>query len=280
LPGSLLVYPLYSSSAISRHTQNTRISLTNTHETQSVTAHLYFVDGDSGAIDHGFVLLGRQQTISILASDLDPATTGYLLALAVDDATGRPRPFNHLIGDSHVKLASGMAANLIAEAFQMNAPAVSGAANAPLAELRLDGEQYSAAPRTLSLASLSGPADGVETLLILNRLGGNAATALGAGLGTLYDGRGGAYGFSFTHAQPQLRALLTPAFVATTPALDAALPAGRTGWLKFQLREDAGILGAAIRLDRRTGLRSQGRGLTHAALSSNATLTLPIFPPA
>ena len=266
-PGSLLVYPLYASSGPRSNTQNTRISLTNTSETQDVTAHLYFVDGGSGAIDHGFVRLSRQQTISFLASDLDPDTTGYLLALAVDETTGCPRQFNQLIGDAYIKLSSGMSGNLAAESFPMLEEAACGASQ-PFAELRLDGSQFGAAPRAVSLPSLQSAADGIETMVILNRLGGLPATALGAGLRTIYDGRGSSTEAAFSHAQPQLR---------TT--LDASHPAGRIAWLSFRLEEEAGLVGAALRLDRRAGLSLQGRNLAHLSLARNAALRLPVFPP-
>ena len=50
------------------------------------------------------------QTISFLASDFDPGTTGYIVAIASDTSTGCPINFNFLIGDEFVKAASGFAA--------------------------------------------------------------------------------------------------------------------------------------------------------------------------
>ena len=80
-----------------------------------VYLHLFWIDGNTCTISDNFICLTANQTASVLASDLDPGTRGYLIAVAVDGDTGCPIEFNHLIGDAYVKLASGHQANLPAE---------------------------------------------------------------------------------------------------------------------------------------------------------------------
>src|SRR5262249_47992081 len=120
--GSVLVYNLYTSSATSSTAQNTRINLTNVSPTDQVAVHLFFVDGATCSIADSFVCLTPNQTTSFLASDIDPGTTGYLIAVASDCVTGCPIAFNCLIGDAYVKFSTGHAANLGAEALAAVSP--------------------------------------------------------------------------------------------------------------------------------------------------------------
>src|SRR5205085_10560052 len=82
--GSVLVYNLYSSSIAAPSAQNTRIAITNTHPGLSIAVHLFFVDGATCSIADSLVCLTPNQTASFLASDIDPGTTGYIIAVASD----------------------------------------------------------------------------------------------------------------------------------------------------------------------------------------------------
>src|SRR5262245_34068963 len=95
------------------------------------------------------------QTTSFLTSDMDPGVNGYLIAIAVDERTGCPINFNHLIGDEYVKLSSGHAANLGAEAFAALAGAPPICADGlTTVEINLDGISYNAAPRVLAVDNI------------------------------------------------------------------------------------------------------------------------------
>ena len=107
--GSILVYNLYTSDASNASRQNTRISITNSDVTLTAYVHLFFVDGSSCSIADSIVCLTANQTATFLASDVDPGTSGYLVAVAID-RNGCPISFNHLIGEEYVKLSSGHAA--------------------------------------------------------------------------------------------------------------------------------------------------------------------------
>ena len=149
-PGSVLFYPVYTSSS-DPNRQNTRISMTNVHGSRAANLHLFFVDGSTCAVADAYVCLTPNQTASFLASDLDPGTTGYLIAVATD-TNGCPINFNYLIGDEFVKFASGHQANLSAEAV----PAIVGslvACPGSEARIRFNGIEYAPVPATLALDS-------------------------------------------------------------------------------------------------------------------------------
>lgn len=70
--GSVLVYNLYSSSPTNPNRENTRINLTNTHPTLPASLRLFFIDGSNCGVADAFLCLTPNQTMSFLASDLDP----------------------------------------------------------------------------------------------------------------------------------------------------------------------------------------------------------------
>src|SRR5215470_14184051 len=168
---------------------------------------------------------------------MDPGVSGYLIVIAVDEKTGCPINFNRLIGDEYVKLSSGHAANLGAEAFAAlaGAPPIC-ADSAPTVDINLDGISYNAAPRILALDNIPSPADGNSTLLVINRIGGSLAT----GLSTIGDVSGIAYddveqpaSFEFSTSRRQFRSIISASFPRTSPRISSVIPAGRAGWMKF-----------------------------------------------
>ncbi|MGE0132107.1 MAG: choice-of-anchor Q domain-containing protein [Blastocatellales bacterium] len=284
--GSVLIYNLYTSSASSPNAQNTRISLTNIHSVLPARVHLFFVDGSNCAVADNYVCLTPNQTTSFLASDLDPGSTGYIVAVAVDDQ-GCPVNFNYLIGDEYVKLESGHAANLGAEAFS----AIAGGLprcdeNSTQAELRFDGVSYSQAPRVLALSNIPSRADGNDTMLVLNRIGGNlaaSAATLTNVFGIFYDDAETGVSFSFNPGVCQFRSSVTNTFPRIAPRFETLVPSGRSGWLKLYSTSDQAILGAAINFNQdaagSSGAFNQGHNLHKLTLTSGAVFTIPVFPP-
>ncbi len=285
--GSLLYYNAYTSSATSPNSANTRINITNTSSTSAAIVHLFFVDGSNCSVADSYLCLTANQTATFLASDVDPGINGYIVALA-SDSDGLPAAFNHLIGDEYVKFASGHAANLGAIAFAKlnNANVIS--TDGVLAALFLDGlnlaGSYNRAPRVVALDNLPSRADGNDTLLILNRVGGNLATGaatLGALFGILYDDAETAFSFSFAGGC-QFRASISSSFPRTAPRVETVIPAGRSGWMKFYSLSDIGIIGAAINMNTGTDDAANafngGHNLHHLRLSQAANLIIPVFP--
>lgn len=282
--GSVLIYNLYTSAATGGEAQNTRLAITNTHPQQAAFVHLFFVT-ETCAVADSFLCLTANQTSTFLASDLDPGTSGYLVAVATD-ARGCPANFNFLIGDEYVKLTSGHAANLNAEAIT----AIAGGlplcdANSVTAQINFDGLSYAPVPRVLALSNLASRADGNDTLLVLNRIGGNlglGASTLGSIFGILYDDAERGLSFSFS-GNCQLRSSINNNFPRTAPRVEQVIPAGRNGWMRLYSQSDFGITGAAINANSNAastaGAFNQGHNLHTLTLTTAAGYVIPVFPP-
>lgn len=284
--GSVLIYNIYTSGATSGNTQNTRLNITNVHSVLPAFVHLFFV-AEGCSVADSYICLTPNQTASFLASDLDPGTTGYLVAVVVDPR-GCPRNFNYLIGDEYVKFTSGHAANLGAQGFAAipgGLPLCDG--NSVTSTIAFDGISYNRVPRTVAASSVGSRADGNDTLLILNRIGGNlglGASTLSTVFGILYDDSENSLSFSVT-GSCQLRNSLSNNFPRTTPRFETFIPAGRTGWLKIfsQPPTDIGILGSQINFNPNAassaGAFNQGHNLHALTMSATNSYVIPVFPP-
>jgi hypothetical protein len=286
VPGcSVLIYPVYTSNATNPARGNTRISITNTSQNQQATMHLFFVDGEYCTVADSFLCLTPNQTTSFLMSDLDPGTTGYLIAVAVDPTTGCPAYFNYLLGDEFVKFESGHYANLKAECAQ----ALPGGdftcdGNNQFATLRFDGMQYSRLPRVVAVDNLPSPADGNETRLYLSRIGGNLAgnvAALGDIFGLAYDDAERSYSFGGVIGTCQLRTMLNGSFPRTSPRLDTVISSGRSGWLKLWTVNEGALVGAVLNRNANSAQANAfdgGHNLHTLRLAESASLQIPLFP--
>ncbi len=279
--GSVLLFPVYTSSAAAPHLQNTRLSLTNTDAGRAVNVHLFFVDGVTGSASDVYLCLKPNQTVGLLVSDVDPGVNGYVVAVATD-ARGCPLNFNFLVGETFVKFASGHAANLAATAVAAldDAPVCAGAT----ATLRFDGVNYSALPRVLALSNIQSRADGNETLVIVDRIGGDLtseAAKLGTLFGLLYDDAETAVSFSIGSNATQLSFFPLHCQFPRQCFHQFFVPAGRTGWLKlYSLTQDIALLGATINFNANREAFSSGHNLHTLSLTNSASLTIPVFPPA
>jgi hypothetical protein len=285
IAGSILFYNFYSSNAINPTLENTRINLTNTAR-ESVFIHFFFVEGSTCSVADSFVCLSQNQTIGLLASDIDPGIRGYLVAVAVD-VNGCPIKWNHLIGDEYIKLSSGHAANLGAEAFRAIAADPTGCtAASPTASILLDGVHYTRAPRTLAVDSIASNQDGNSTQLIINRVGGDLSSrgaTVGALFGLLYDDLEKPYSFSFSSNECQTVRTLSNVFPRTTPRLDTIIPSGRSGWMRLSSSDGNALLGAVLTFNPSAGSSSsaysQGRNMHKLTLADSVEYIIPIFPP-
>ncbi|QQS48169.1 MAG: DUF11 domain-containing protein [Acidobacteriota bacterium] len=287
--GSVLVFPFYTSSSTTPNTQNTKITLTNISPTMDIAVHLFFVDGATCSIADSYVCLTRNQTTSFMLSDFDPDISGYLIAMAVDCDTGIPVLFNCLIGDEYIKLSSGHRGSIAAEAFSaLKQNPTSSNNQSTTATLNFDGSSYSRMPRALAADNLPSRADGNDTMLIIDRIGGNTITGLngiGAVSGLLYNDTESALSFSFIQAACQLRSSLASTFPRTVPRYETHIPSGRSGWMKFWAADESagGILGLTLNLNSNAGTSSNAFNGAHnlhkLSFSSAARLIIPIFPP-
>lgn len=275
--GSVLAFPIFTSNATSHQSQNTRLSITNTEPERAVFVHLFFIS-DACSVADSFLCLTAGQTASFLASDFDPGTTGYLIAVATD-GTGCPANFNFLIGDEFVKFQSGHATNLGAEAFAALPGWQACSPGANSATINFDGVSYSMAARVVAVDSIPSRADGNDTRLILNRLGGDlrvSAGLIGSLSGTIYDDLENANSYSANAACQLLTA-------AGGNRFDTIVSAGRTGWQKIYGQSDIGLFGAAINFNPNTRAVikafNQGRNLRKLSLTNAASITIPVSPP-
>lgn len=288
-PGSVLIFNVYTSST-NMNLENTRISLTNVETSRPAFVHMFFIDGATGGVTDAFLCLTVGQTTSFLASDIDPSVTGYIMAIAID-SQGCPVNFNYLIGDEYVKFSSGHAANLGAEAVTAigNLPACGAGTTAALA---FDGAQYSALPHMLALDSVASRSDGNDTLLLLNRIGGNLASnaaTLGALSGVLFDDQEMGSTFSLAAGSCQFRVVLSNSTPRTNPRIDTLIPAGRTGWMKvWPTLTDGGAAQVAMtgvtinfNLNVRASVKAfnQGHNLHKLTVTESVSLTVPVLPP-
>lgn len=286
--GSMLVYNYYTSSIANPAQENARINITNTNPSRSVNVHLFFIDGATCSVADSFACLTPNQTMTFMAADIDPGISGYIVALAIDHS-GCPIKFNYLIGDEYVKQATGHAANLGAEAFS----AISGVGGQVAdgvhmvdcgssfqTTIKMDGRMYNRVPRVLALDNILSPAEGNQTLVIINRIGGNLLTSagsLGDMFGLLFDDQERSASFTFAGGC-QVSRLLSNNFPRTTPRLNTMIPAGQSGWMKFWKTSDGGILGAAINFNQNITGYVQGHNLHKLTLSDVEIYTLPVFP--
>jgi hypothetical protein len=285
--GSLLVYNAYTSGATSGTTQNTRINITNTSTSSGVAVHFFFVS-DGCSIADSFICLTATQTATFLASDVDPGVSGYIVALATD-GDGLPTVHNFLIGDEYVKYTTGHSANLGAIAFAKLSAANVFSTDGSLAGIFFDGVvggagSYNRAARVLADDNVPSRADGNDTVVIINRIGGNlgiGAATLGTLFGVFDADSENPLSFSIT-GSCQLQNSLSDTFPRLTPRFGTFIPAGRTGWFKVFSQSDIGIEGAAINFNANAGTAagafSGGHNLHRLTLSAAANYVIPIFP--
>ncbi len=278
-PGSILIFPFYTSDATSTNLQNTRISITNLDNNRAAYLHLFFVDGSTCTVADNFLCLTPNQTISFLASELDPGVPGYLIVIAVD-SNGCPTKFNSLIGDAYIKTSSGHSANLGAIAVPAIKPPECDFSKTTTT-INFDGIEYSRLARVLALDSIASAVDGNSTLLVLDSIGGdltNTASTLGPIFGLLFDDKETGFSFSFRSGECQLRSTLSSAFPRTSPRFTDVVPAGHTGWMKLALQNEGAMVGVMINANPNQDGYRGGHNL-HMLTLGNTSLTIPLLAP-
>lgn len=287
--GSVLIYNLYTST-VGSSSQNTNISMTNIEPNRTAYVHLFFVDGSTCSVADAYICLTPNQTASFLASDLDPGTTGYIVAVAVD-RSGCPINFNYLIGDEFVKLTTGHQANLAAESILAIAGGLTTCTPGSVtATLAFNGVSYSVLPRVLAVDNVGSRADGNDTLVIVNSIGGDLrafAQTLRPLFGLIYDDAEQGLSFTFAPGTCQFRGTVNSNFPKTTPRFESWIPSGRSAWFKFWVSNTTAaaqepILGAVINRNpnatSNSGAFNQGHNLHKMNTTPNGTLTIPVFP--
>ncbi len=280
-PGSVLVYPIYTSSSTAPNRSNTSMSLTNTSTSSAAFVHLFFVNGANCSVSDRYVCLTANQTTTFFAADSDPDVTGFLVAVATDQ-NGWPLNFNHLIGDAYVKTVIGgsnFAGAYSAEAFaavrdQDPNPAATTAA------VNFNGVDYNLAPRVLAVSSILARPDGNFTWILVASLNGSLVTgpsSIGSIFGLLYDDAEDAVSWNVT-AGCQWRVILSDDNPRMVPRFEIKIPSTRTGWMKFWATANLGIAGVVFNANANADGYNGGRTL-HKLTLTTASYTIPVLPP-
>lgn len=282
-PGSLLAFPYFTSRLAEQ--KDTRLTLSNIGE-QRVQVHVFLLDGASCAPADFFLCLTPNASFAFRASEYDPETTGYLLAVAVD-SEGRPITYNGLIGNAFVRDGEYVD-NYGAEAFWRYDLALTNISNG-FALLGLNGTQYDAAPVQFSV-EIQSPQDAVGQKIVLAPLAGdlsgvaNLSSALPSlttaaaqiGTGVVANEREQTASFSSFFTGGCLRTgLVTTASPRVPGGLQSLLPSGRAGSLRFRVGGGVGLL----LTPRTAGNRWHGMRLLHKVATGNVILAIPVFPP-
>jgi len=279
-PASVLIYNLYTS-AVSNVQQDTRMELTNVNPVKAAYVHLFFVDGSNCTVADQTIELTPSQTVSFLASDIDPMVNGYMVAVAIDE-TGCPISFNWLIGGAYVKFASGHQANLSALGVRASAGLAPCPSGAVTADLRFDGAGYEALPRVLAVSNLQPLAQGNNMMLVVNRIGGNfmtSASRLGSLFGVLFDDQERPASFTAPGDTCQIVRTLGNAFPRVVPRYDQLIPSGRSGWMKLYVSgSEQAITGAVLSNNQGQGGFNGGHNLHLLTKMTSAVLTIPVIP--
>jgi len=263
--GSVLVYNLYTSVPSSLSTNDTLINITNTNQSFGVAVHVFFIDGCTCNVLDLAVFLTKNQTASFRASDIDPGTMGYIVAVASNPTTGAPINFNFLMGSEYVRanrlvdctgrpLRGNFQAFLGAESFAaLGGSPGTGTVFGTLFDqspsstttIRFDGISYNRAPRVLAADGILSPADGNNMLLVINSLNGDLSgnvRPLPNLFAILFDDQENGFSFNIPGNRCQIKVILGGLRIGNRIASASAggFPSGRAGWMNLFMQ------GAAI----------------------------------
>lgn len=269
-PGSVLFFNRYTSNPGNPQQNDTQINITNTHQRDFASIHLFLVDGATCSVADSFINLTPNQTASFLVSDFDPGVTGYMVAVAVD---GGPTKFNYLIGDEYIRESDGRQANLAAVAIAKHSYG-SGEDEDGVATLHFDGKEYDQLPNVVALSSFNSQVTD-NTEVYIYSPAANLATGAASGTTTVftlvYDDVENV--FSTTIRFECYGTIRLSSLRVLGGGLNRIVPAGRTGWIRFN-GSGKPLLGASIQ---RGPVFMGGHNLHALTLLSNYSISIPSF---
>ncbi len=296
-PGSLLVFPLYTSNIITPTTHDTRWTITNTSD-EDVTVHLFLISvTDNCQQSDRPVCLKRRCSMEFLASDLDPDSRGYILALAIDPVTGIPIQKNVLIGNAFVKAPAGTIAlgggavegNYAAESFRAYGdPGAGNSSTDPeLFTLQLNGITYDRVGKMLGTI-IQQPSSAPGQTIVTVGLRGSVAEADGldgaaqSGIGLVHNSieRGSSFS-NFLSGNCFARATIDSRTPRTIPRLNTLLGGAGGGYGIMRIPIIGGV-GLLITPQNNTlGAPLSFCGITplHKITLTTVTLEVPVIVP-
>lgn len=281
-PGSVLVFPYYTSNMAG--TADTRISLTHSSapgaREYNGFVHVFLVDGTTCMQADFFVCLTRGASFTFTAFDMDPEVTGYIIAVAVDGASGLPVQNNVLIGNAFLNTAD-YSGNYGAESFAANSTgAALYANNGSTATLFFDGIGYDAVPKEFAV-EIQSPVDVPTPFQKIVTVGLSGDLSTGALSGALQVGSGQVVNDAeiarsangIVSGGCQAIGDITRTSPRVPGGMAALIPTGRSGTIKFKVGAAVGLLLTPTNADWH-GIRT-----LHKTAVVATTLTMPVFVP-
>ena len=272
-PGSVLVYPYYTSSAQTK--ADTRVTLSNLG-TDFSYVHVFFLAGNNCQQADQFVCLTKGASIAFKTSEQDPEMTGYIVAVAVN-SMGVPVRYNYLIGNAFVN-DGDYVGNYGAEAFAANNenPATLGA---DTATLNFNGQGYDRGADQFAV-EIQSPNDAAGQRIIHVSLNGNIAAASvnsiaqsGTGLVWRGDEKQGSF-VAFIGGNCQSRNIITATAPRVPTGLGNFLPKGSIGTLVYTTNHASVGLLTTPKTATWSGIRT-----LHKTRVKDSALTIPVFMP-
>ncbi|MBL8204113.1 MAG: hypothetical protein JNM09_07780 [Blastocatellia bacterium] len=273
--GSVLVFPYYNSQSATQ--SDTRMTISNVGNV-TANVHVFFIAGASCEAANLFICLTPRASFSFKASEYDPETTGWLLAVAVDDQ-GRPIRNNVLVGNGFVREGSYLG-NYGAESFAARSGAVAAFPNNNTATLFFDGSSYDAVPDQFAV-ELQSPQEVPGQRLVTVGLRGDltASQMSGAGqvgTGLLVNGNESPMSsfVSFLNGNCQAQAILTGTTPRVAGGVNTLIPPGQVGTMRWQIGAGVGLLMTPRGANGWSGIRN-----LHKTRATTSAITIPVFPP-
>ena len=272
-PGSLLVFPYYTSKAAEK--KDTRMTISNVSN-QPVTAHVFFIDGATCQQADQFLCLSPYASFAFKSSEYDPEATGWLLVVAVA-AMGRPVQANSLIGNAFV-VDGEYVDNYGAEAFRANSPLLA-TLTADTATLFFDNQSYDAVPNQFAV-EVQSPLDAAQQRVITVGLQGDLTTSTirGAGQvgpGFVINGNEKPMGsfIGWLNGNCQAQTVISTTTPRVPSGMNGVIPKGQVGTLQWRIGAGVGLL-LTPRNTPWSGIRT-----LHKTGSTATTLTIPLYRP-
>jgi N-acetylneuraminic acid mutarotase len=255
--GSVLAYPLYSSTctagATANCSTNTTISITNTNAQQAARVRFFFVEATTGIANNTIRTINPNQTLTFLASEVNPSQRGYVLAVAINNSNC-PTVFNFLRGSETVTTI----VNQRTYSGSVNAIPIRGIAaptctsSSTQATLSFNGSSYDRFPSQVVADNVNTSSTSTGTVLVVNAVGGNLVgsnrasnfAAPGTMLGQVVDSSLNSFSFTESSTSSQIFTELSRAYPRTSPSFDQIIPSGQTG--KLAMHAGPGLFGMTL----------------------------------
>ncbi|MEK7832681.1 MAG: immunoglobulin domain-containing protein, partial [Acidobacteriota bacterium] len=277
--GSVLAFPLFSSvcsvgTTVPICMANTTISLTNTNAQAPARVRLFFVEGLTGIAVNTTRTINANQTLTMLASDIAPSKTGYVLAVAIN-SFNCPTAFNFLRGTETVNGISGYSGSVSAIPIKGITTPTACTSSTTSTTLSFDGMMYDRFPSQITADSVMAATQTSGTLLVVNAVGGNLvgsnrASSFNSLVGTVIDSSLNTYAYTDSRTSSQIVNELNSTYPLTTPRITQILPSGQTG--KMTMYAGPAIFGMTLT---KTAAASSAT-LMRTVAFKNPTLTIPV----